>query len=171
MKRLLCVMACWMFALTAGAQSEPVEHAEADVQVAKRMPSFALRDLNGVEVRAGHFQGKSLLVVFWLSTDRNCRQQMPVLVDLQKAFGGTEFTVIGIALDPAGPEGVKTYVREQGVNFPVLMADYKTVQDFGGLRFVPTAFVIDKNHNIISKYEGQTEKKTFADELKAIVRK
>jgi peroxiredoxin len=145
--------------------------ADEQVRVALPAPSFELKDLSGQLVRNTNFNNKALIVFFWISSDEPCRSQLPALVELQKKFDDKEFSVVGIALDPSGAQAVKPFIEQQKLTFPVLIADYKVVQDFGGLNAVPTSFVIDKNRNIIHKYVGVIEKSVFEEDLKVILKK
>ena len=145
--------------------------AAEEVRVAAPAPAFELKNLDGRLVKSTNFNDKALIVLFWLSSDDLCRKQLLALTELQKDFGNTDFSAIGIALDAGGPQAVKAFVEEQKLAFPILMADYEVVKDFGGLDAVPTLFVIDKNYNIIHKYVGLTEKKVLEDDLKLILKK
>lgn len=145
--------------------------AAEQVRVALPAPSFELKDLDGQLVRSTNFHDKALIVFFWISTDEPSRKQLPVLMELQKDFDDKEFAVVGMALDPAGAQAVKPFVEEHKLTFPILIADYKVIQDFGGLNAVPTIFVIDKRRNIIHKRVGLTDKAVLEDDLKAILKK
>ncbi len=145
--------------------------AEEQIRVAKPAPAFELKDLEGHDVKLSDFDGQALLVVFWASWDKNCKIQLPILTELQTQYGGKQFTVIGISLDSAGPDAVKSFAEEHKINFPILMFDLKVVQDFGGLNAIPTSYLIDKNHNIIEKHVGWVEKNAFETDLKAILKK
>jgi peroxiredoxin len=85
------------------------------------------------------------------------------MIELQKEYEG-KFTFIGIALNDQ-EEKVRAYVSEKGMNYPVAMdngvaALYgKLIQ--GGLRSIPTSFVIDKNGNIIDVIVGMADKSKF----------
>lgn len=142
-----------------------------EVRVAAPAPPFELKDLDGKVVKSTNFNDKALIIVFWLSSDDLCRKQISTLVELQGNFGEKEFLVIGIALDPSGAQAVRPFAEQQKLTFPILMADYKVVQDFGGLDAVPTSFVIDKNRNIIHKHIGLTEKGVLEDDVKLILKK
>jgi peroxiredoxin len=145
--------------------------AAEQVRVALPAPSFELKDLDGQLVHSTNFHNKALIVFFWISTDEPCRKQLPVLMELQKKFGDKEFAVVGMALDPTGPQAIKPFAEQHKLTFPILIADYKVIQDFGGLNAVPTLFVIDKRRNIIHKRVGLTDKAVLEDDLKAILKK
>ena len=149
--------------------SAMVVGAESTAQPPKPAPQFVLKDLSGKAVKLSDFDGKALLVVFWLTRSGPCQEQIKSLIELQQQYADKQFTVLGFCLNDKGSAAVKAFVDERKINFPVLIADYKTVQDFGGITAVPTLFVIEKNHHIIQKYVGLTPKTKLENDLKPIL--
>lgn len=145
--------------------------ARESVHTAQPAPGFALKDMAGRDAKLSDFDGKAVIVVFFLSGDELCRKQISTLLELQKDFATNEFVLIGLSLDSTPAAELQEFARKQKIEFPILLADYKVVGDYGGLDAVPTTFVIDKNHNIIHKRVGVTEKAVFEDDLRAIFKK
>jgi peroxiredoxin len=52
------------------------------------------------------------------------------------------------------------------MNYPVLLADQKVAQKFGGIEAIPTTFIIDRQGRIVKEHVGFTEKKEFENEIK-----
>jgi peroxiredoxin len=140
----------------------------AKTRVAKPAPAFNLKDINGKDVKLSDFAGKALIVFFWATWDKPSQNQIPDLMELQRQYEKQGFSVIGISLDSKGPDVVKTYVETNHLNFPVLMATSDVVQGFGGLEAIPTLFVVEPRHNIISRHVGVTDKSVIENELNAI---
>jgi peroxiredoxin len=146
-----------------GLRAEPMGDAP------KPAPDFDLMDLAGKEVKLADFKGKALLVFFWTTWSKPCQDQLKALTELQQQYGGKDFSVLGISLDDKGADAVKSFADTQKLNFPIIMGDYKVVQDFGGLQAIPTTFLIEKNHYIIQRHVGIVEKSTLENELKSIM--
>jgi peroxiredoxin len=140
----------------------------AKTRVAKPAPAFNLKDINGKDVKLSDFAGKALVVFFWATWDKPSQNQIPDLMELQRQYEKQGFSVIGISLDSKGPDVVKTYVETNHLNFPVLMATSDVVQGFGGLEAIPTLFVVEPRHNVISRHVGVTDKSVIENELKAV---
>jgi thiol-disulfide isomerase/thioredoxin len=67
------------------------------------------------------WRGKTLLVNFWATWCGPCREEMPDFVRAQNEFGAKGLQIVGLAVDRKEP--VQRFMRELGVNYPVLMAD------------------------------------------------
>ena len=104
-KLLLCVMALsWMLACPAiaanGAHGEDDEDP-MEVFVGKQFIDLQLKDFNGQSHRLSEYigKGKWVLIDFWASWCGPCREELPELVKVYKAFHADGFDVLGISLD------------------------------------------------------------------------
>jgi thiol-disulfide isomerase/thioredoxin len=62
-------------------------------------PNFALNDMSGKRVQLTDFRGKLVLIDFWASWCRPCRQESPNLVRIYNKFKGKNFTILSVSLD------------------------------------------------------------------------
>jgi peroxiredoxin len=65
-------------------------------------PEITLPDADGKEVRLSSFRGKYVLVDFWASWCRPCRQENPNVVKAFNRFRDKNFTILGVSLDKPG---------------------------------------------------------------------
>jgi peroxiredoxin len=56
------------------------------------------------------------------------------------------------------------------MSYPVVLADEKTEQAFGGVEAIPTTFIIDREGRIVKKHPGFTDKDEFENEIKPLLR-
>jgi thiol-disulfide isomerase/thioredoxin len=137
---------------------------------AKPAPVFTLKDLDNVEVASTNFAGTTRLVFFWASWDKPCQQQLDTLIEIQKAYGPSNLTVLGLALDWQNPAGLKTFLSTNSVNFPVFLADYNVIKDFGGVDAIPTLYIVEPHGIILNRFVGLTDKAVITNFIEAIKR-
>jgi thiol-disulfide isomerase/thioredoxin len=132
-------------------------------------PDWQLNDLNGKAVSFSDFRGKVVILDFWATWCAPCRVEIPHFVELQKRYGDKGLAMIGVSLDEHGPEIVKKFVRQLGVNYPIVMGNQKVVEAYGGIVAVPTTFVIDRQGRIASRHIGYEDKAAFEEEIRSLL--
>lgn len=137
---------------------------------ASKMPAFSLIDASkgGATVKSTTFEGKTLLVTFFATWCPPCMQEVPVLIELQKQFAQSNFSVIGLSVDD-GAEVVAKLIEIRSINYPVLMADDATARDFGGVAGIPTSFLVNKEGVVVKKYPGMVPHAILEKDIKKIM--
>lgn len=131
----------------------------------KRAPDFELLDVNGKKVKLSDFKGKIIILDFWATWCPPCRAEIPGFIELYKKYKDKGVEIIGISLDEGGVRDVLPFIKEFGVNYTILIGNYKVTQDYGGIRGIPTTFVIDRKGNIRAKYVGYRPKELFERDI------
>jgi len=139
-------------------------------QAAVKMPEFTLPDAtSGQEVKSDTFTGKAMLVTFFASWCPTCLEEIPLLVKMHKEFAPQGFSVIGLSVDQDGAPVVQKLMRRTGINFPVLMADISTVENFGGVYMIPVSFLVNKSGQVVKKYPGPAPESVLAQDIRSVL--
>ena len=125
---------------------------------ASQWVSFSLPDLDGNKLSPENWKGKVILINFWATWCPPCREEIPLFIELQKKYQAKGFQMVGIALDRA--KAVKTYAKEIGINYPILVADTEGMDvmlNYGG-RALPFSVLITRDQLIHSRKLGVFKK-------------
>ncbi|NQV50654.1 MAG: TlpA family protein disulfide reductase [Candidatus Marinimicrobia bacterium] len=133
---------------------------------AQEAPNFTLTDLNGQKVSLSDFKGKVIIVDFWATWCGPCKMEIPSFIKLQEDYKD-DVVILGISLDQSGPKAVVPFAKKMNINYPIVYGDGSVVQAYGGVRGIPTTFVIDRDFNIQRKYVGYTDHKVFEKDILA----
>jgi thiol-disulfide isomerase/thioredoxin len=134
------------------------------------MPEFALSSAaDDSIVSSKDFQGKVLLVTFFATWCPPCRQEIPEFIKLQKKLGGKGFSIVGISVDEGGSEVVKKLIEIEEINYPVLMADERVINGFGGISGVPTSFLINRKGSVVKSYPGYAPRQVVEEDVKELL--
>jgi cytochrome c biogenesis protein CcmG/thiol:disulfide interchange protein DsbE len=140
-------------------------NVEAEVQTA---PDFALTSTDGKTVKLSDYKGKVVIIDFWATWCPPCRRGVPDLISLKKEYKDKGLEIIGISLDKIsrGTEGnVVPFIKEYGINYPIVHGTMEVTQQYGGIRSIPTSFVIDRGGKIVANYVGLVPKENFEKDV------
>ena len=136
-----------------------------------KAPDFALKSVDGKIVKLSDYKGKIVIIDFWATWCPPCRRGIPDLVELQKEYK-KDLVVIGISLDAAKTiKDVPGFIKEYGINYPIVYGDQQVTIDYGGIRSIPTSFVIDQKGNVVDSNVGLVSKDTFVNKIKELLKK
>jgi thiol-disulfide isomerase/thioredoxin len=121
---------------------------------ASDVPQFSFTSLEGKTVAMKDFSNKVLIVDFWATWCGPCREEIPHLNELYSELKSKGLEIVGISMDTDGTDGVKDFVREFRIQYPIVMGDEKVAESFGGIIGLPTTFIIDRDGKIAKKYIG-----------------
>lgn len=156
--------------LLAGSPLAATTNAPS-IRIAEPAPAFRARNLDGQEVTAADFKGKTVLLVFWATWAEPCVEQLPALVELQRQHGSNDFTVLGVSLDDKGAAHVKRFAVEKKLNFPIVMGDARLAADYGPVTGLPTLILIERRQFILQRYVGVTGKDALAADIETALQK
>ena len=127
-------------------------------------------------VSLSDYKGKVVILDFWATWCPPCRKGIPDLVELKNEFKNEDFEIIGISLDGVTRGGatkndVVPFIKDYGINYPVILGDNNISQQYGGIQSIPTSFVIDKEGYIVSYYQGLIEKSQYISDIKKAMAK
>ncbi len=108
-------------ALVAGYWVAQRQHAPA---ADSAFIDFALFDTRGTERTLSAWRGQTIVLNFWATWCAPCREEIPLLIDIQKRYAARGVQVVGVAIDR--PDAVVAYAARFGMNYPVLLADART---------------------------------------------
>jgi thiol-disulfide isomerase/thioredoxin len=132
-------------------------------------PTWRLQDLAGKSVTSDDFKGKVVVVDFWATWCPPCRAEIPGYTELQRKYGKDGFMIVGISLDQAGPDVVKSFADKTGINYQLVMGDEKVVAAFGGVEGIPTTFLIDRAGQIRDRKVGAEETAEYEKKIAAVL--
>jgi peroxiredoxin len=127
--------------------------AEND-QPSDQAPLFALKDLKGQTLHLKDLRGKVVILNFFATWCAPCRQEIPDLVRLYKRFNGKGLEIVGISLDMESTRVLHPFVQHYGITYPVVLGTREVVMDYGGIKGIPTSFLIARNGRVAKHFVG-----------------
>ena len=137
MKRYLTsvIMGFVLFGLLGMAGRPPLVGAPA--------PEIALKDLQGQEVRLSDLHGKVVLLNFWATWCKPCKEEMPAMQASYDKLRDEGFVVLAVN-ELEDVEKVAEHIRTHRHTFLVVMDHDNRVANQYGVVGLPASFLIDR---------------------------
>src|SRR5450432_3031460 len=136
----------------SASPSRPKENVIAAGEIGSRLPDFSVKDLQGREVTSADLRGKVVLIDFWATWCKPCKQEMPGYQKLVDVYGSRGFVVIGFKFDDMmDTEDPLLFAKKIGVRYPLAVAPDHLRQKFGGIEGLPTTLLYDRQGLLHSK--------------------
>lgn len=151
------LMAALVFVLASPAAAEPpktlvLRDAPAPV------PALQFTDEAGGPQTLEMFRGKVVLLNVWATWCLPCRKEMPTLDRLQAVLGGLDFEVVALSIDRGGPEAVKKFYAEAGVQHLGIHVDATSQAGFALASFgLPATLLVDRQGQELGRLVGPAE--------------
>jgi thiol-disulfide isomerase/thioredoxin len=106
-------------------------------------PDISGELLDGSSVSLESMRGKPVLVHFWATWCPICGVEQSSIDAI-----ANDYPVLSVAMDEATPAQILAYMKDKGVDYPVIHDPESQIARRYAIRGVPSSFVIDADGNI-----------------------
>jgi thiol-disulfide isomerase/thioredoxin len=168
---LLGAAAGFGFKFITAEDSAQSAKTSAAMELLDTIPDFRFSDLEGQPRNGREWRDRILVLNFWAAWCPPCREETPLLVELQKQYANDNVRFVGIAIDDEQP--VQDFVDSYGVEYPVLLGDLKAIglsrklgNRFEGL---PFTVVAEPGGKVILRHQGGIDREQLEPILKQAI--
>ncbi len=119
-------------------------------------PGFRLTDADGAPRTLESFRGSVVLLNFWATWCIPCRDEMPVMERLHRAYRERGLTVLGVNFKESARE-VRAFLEKLGVSFGTILDMDGAVSGTYRVRGLPVTFLVDREGRLLWKAIGARE--------------
>jgi thiol-disulfide isomerase/thioredoxin len=161
--RRIALFSCGLAAILLSGCGKPdpsgmVGHAAPDTALSPLRPSS--------DIRLSELKGKIVLLDFWATWCKPCRQLMPYLSKLQGEYGSKGLVVLGISNEPRGMVGM-FHEQNPRLGYDLFLDQTKDAAIKYKASGLPTTVLIGKDGNV--EYWDQGFSPESVEELRARV--
>lgn len=138
-------------------------------------PAFSAVSVTGTAINTKQLAGKAYIVNFFASWCPPCRAEIPDMVTLQQTYGSKGFTFIGVAVNE-DVDTIRSFMTKNKINYPVVMATPELVDSYnryvqGGMRGIPTSFVVNRSGQVVQVITGARSYADFEQIILSMLKK
>lgn len=130
--------------LTQSGCSTTQSSISANQEGLRQVGTIRLPTANGSQKGLSDFRGNIVMLHFLASWCVECGIEVPSLRNLASNFQGSQFAIVGVAVDD-DPFGMQTFVARHNVRFPVLLDVEDQLRDFFQIKELPVTIFLDRS--------------------------
>jgi cytochrome c biogenesis protein CcmG, thiol:disulfide interchange protein DsbE len=142
-----------------------------ELNARRAAPDIQATCLDGAPWRLADRKGKVVIIDFWATWCGPCRRTIPHMIDLQREFEGRGLEIVGISLDQGGSAVVSPFVKETGINYPIIVEQGpRWASLFEGVDGIPTFFLIDRQGRTAGRMVGAMPKEMIVQAVESLLK-
>ena len=154
----------------ADAQVTPPVGAASPANAKAAKLNYALKDLNGQNIRLDAYKGKVILLDFWATWCGPCKVEIPWFIEFQDKYGKDGLQVIGVSVDDPLAK-LKPYVSAMKMTYLVLQGLGKdsVLDAYSPMVALPTTVLISRDGKVCQKHVGMASRDVFENGIKLLL--
>lgn len=124
-------------------------------------PAWQITTLDGKELGSEALKGKVVVVDFWATWCGPCVHEIPGYVALQKKYEERGLVIVGLSVDQKGRAAVEPFAKRMKINYPLALATPEAIEAFGGIEFLPTTFLLDREGKLRHRKAGAMDTEDY----------
>jgi peroxiredoxin len=143
----------------------------ASAFAATAAPEFSLPGRSGQTVTLSAYRGDVVMINFWASWCKPCRQELPLLEQMYQRYKNLGFTLIGVNVDE-DQKNADLILKNIPVSFPIAYDQQDKVSNKYGLEGMPNTVFVDRNGNIRHVHTGYTpgDEQGYDEQIRLLIR-
>jgi thiol-disulfide isomerase/thioredoxin len=133
------------------------------------LPDVPVSSQSGDRLNLRGWRGRIVIVNFWATWCRVCREELSVLQEL--ADRRPDVKVLGVALDAQGWARVTPFVRQHNIRFPVTLGNRALLKGFEIREprpVVPQVYLFDREGALVARWKEAPDHRELMRAIEAI---
>jgi peroxiredoxin len=140
--------------------------ADEDPLIGSMAADWRLEGLDGHSYEMAALRGKAVVLNFWATWCAPCRIETKWLVRLDQQYRGQGLEIVGISMDDASDDAeVARFTAKYAVPYPILLRGQTVADNYGGIRYLPQMFFVDRTGRIVKHTRGILDSATLEAEI------
>jgi thiol-disulfide isomerase/thioredoxin len=134
-----------------------------------KAPDFKLRSADGKTYQLSKMHGKVVVVNFWATWCAPCKREIPDFIEVFRKYRSKGLEIVGISLDQGGWGDVTPFLKQNKIDYPIVLGSDQIAEEYGGINAIPTTFIIDKNGYVVDSQIGMMSKAQLEAKIKHLL--
>jgi peroxiredoxin len=135
-----------LLSIGPAAQAQEPPEALRLTRLDPREPAlaFSVATPGGGTLGLAELEGKVVVLNFWATWCEPCREEMPAMERLARAYRDRGLVVVALSVDREGASVVRPFLKRHGLTFPIGLDPDQAVARLYRVWALPSTFILDR---------------------------
>jgi len=176
----LSILSILLFTGCDSREKKKESNQENAIQKIEKTSEFQLKTTNetiiNLKIENGKiifadYPNKIVLLSFFTTWCPPCKAEIPNLIALQNNYKNDVIVVSVLLEEMKTNDEIKAFIKDFNINYQVINSSdsMEVAKSLGGIKSIPTMFLIDRNNNIFQKYVGIVPSEMMEIDMKKVL--
>lgn len=137
------------------------------LRVGDQAPDFSLVDLDGNSHKLSDYEGEGVFLNFWGTWCKPCVKEMPAMDRQYEEYSEQGVQILAVNIAQSEFE-VKSFAKQYGLDFPIVIDKNKSVMAAYNIRPLPTTVLVNPEGKIERIVTGEMSEEDIAGYMEEI---
>lgn len=120
-------------------------------------PQFKLPNLQDEELQLADFKGKKVILNFWATWCKQCREEMPAFQAFSEGRDDVVVLAVNMTHKDSSQQKIEAFLTENSLTFPVVLDKEGDVSKAYSIINIPSTYFINEDGTIHERIEGEVD--------------
>mgnify|MGYP003401808393 CR=1 FL=1 len=128
--------------------------------------AFEFKDTRDQTIKIADYKGKWVLVNFWATWCGPCLDEIPELIELNRAHKDKDLVVLGVMMDYETSSDPAAFVDKMKIDYTVIPGTAEATGQFKDVSMLPLSYLYNKSGHLVGKHFGEVSREGLEEYIR-----